>query len=273
VAYETPPARVIAAVEAGLRRAEIPNIAKSPELDVLCHSFADSSYQYRVRYWLTDLVQDAWTDSQVRLHVAATLARHGMEIPYPHRVLVRPRPAQVRLARESAERLATLTRLDLFMPLTGAEREAIAGDLADSPYVAHDVIARQGEPADSLFILARGRVAVFDDSAGGTGVRDRLATLSAPAYFGEMGLLTGQARGATIVAEDEVLCYRLGKAAFDAILHARPELVEALSQVVAARQAANDAKLQSLSADARATQGVGRKADLVRRIKGFFALK
>ena len=36
---------------------------------------------------------------------------------------------------------------------------------------------------------ARGRVAVFDDSAGGTGVRDRLATLSAPAYFGEMGLL------------------------------------------------------------------------------------
>ena len=52
----------------------------------------------------------------------------------------------------------------------------------------------------------------------------------------------------------------------------RPELVEALSQVVAARQAANDAKLQSLSAEARAKQAVGRRADLVRRIKGFFAI-
>lgn len=273
VAYETPPARVIAAVEAALARAEIPHVAATPRLDVLCHNFGESSYHYRVRYWLTDLVQDAWTDSQVRLHVAATLARHGMEIPYPHRVLVRPKPAAVRHERESAERLATLARLDLFMPLTNAEREAVTADLADFPFVAHDVIARQGEPADSLFILARGRVAVFDDSAGGTGVRDRLATLAAPAYFGEMGLLTGQARGATVVAEDEVLCYRLQKAAFDAILHARPELVEALSQVVATRQAANDAKLQSLSADARAKQAVGRRADLVRRIRGFFAIK
>jgi CRP-like cAMP-binding protein len=88
-----------------------------------------------------------------------------------------------------------------------------------------------------------------------------------------MGLLTGQARGATVIAEDEVLCYRLEKAAFDAILQGRPELVDALSQVVASRQAANDAKLQSLSADARARQAVGRRADLVRRIRGFFALE
>ena len=183
---------------------------RTPRSDVLCHDFGDSAYHYLVRYWLTDLVQDDWTDSQVRLHVAATLARHGMEIPFPHRVLVRPKPREARHARESRARAARRWRkLDLFMPLTDAERQALAGDLADCPFVAHDVIARQGEPADSLFILARGRVAVFDDSAGGTGVRDRLATLAAPAYFGEMGLLTGQARGATVVAEDEVLCYRL----------------------------------------------------------------
>ena len=218
-------------------------------------------------------MQDTWTDSQVRLHVAATLARHRMEIPYPHRVLVRAKVQDPRHVRELAARRGTLARLDLFMPLTDAERQALAADLADCPYVAHDVIARQGEPADSLFILAHGHVAVYDDSASGTGVRDRLATLEAPAYFGEMGLLTGQARGATVVAEDEVLCYRLEKAGFDAIIHARPELVEALSQVVATRQAANDARLQTLSADARSKQAVGRRADLVRRMKRFFAIQ
>ena len=273
VSYETPPARVVAAVEAALKRAEIPNVAATPPLDVLCRNFGDSAYEYVVRYWLTDLVEDTWTDSQVRLHIAATLARHGMKIPYPHRVLVRPSSPQVLREREAAERAATLAGLDLFVPLTHAEREALGGKLADLPFVAHDIITRQGEPADSLFILARGRVAIVDDNMKAAGARNRLATLAAPAYFGEMGLLTGQARGATVIAEDEVLCYRLEKAAFDAILHGRPELVDALSQVVAARQAANDAKLQSLSEEARARQTVGRRAELVRRMKSFFAIE
>ena len=273
VSYDTPPARVIAAVERGLRRAEIPNVAATPPLDVLCHRFGDSAFDYVVRYWLTNLVEDTWTDSQVRLHVAATLARHVMQIPYPHRVLVRPQSPQLARARDDAERAATLAGLELFVPLTDLEREALARKLEDLPFVAHDIIARQGEPADSLFILARGHVAIVDDNTKAAGARNRLATLEAPACFGEMGLLTGQARGATVIAEDEVLCYRLEKAAFDAILHRRPELVDALSQVVASRQAANDAKLQSLSEEARARQTVGRRADLVRRIKGFFAIE
>ena len=272
VSYDTAPSRVIAAVDEGLARAEIPNVAATPRLDVLCTHFADSSFQYVVRYWLTDLVQDTWTDSQVRLHVAATLARNKMEIPYPHRVLLRPKPQDAQHVRECAARSKTLARFDLFAPLTDTERDALVAALADCPYVAHDVIARQGEPADSLFILAHGRVAVYDDSSGGAGGRNRLATIEAPAYFGEMGLLTGQARNATIVAEEDVLCYRLEKAGFDAIVRARPELIDALSQAVAARQAANDAKLQTLSEDARARQTVGRRADLVQRMKRFFSI-
>jgi CRP-like cAMP-binding protein len=88
-----------------------------------------------------------------------------------------------------------------------------------------------------------------------------------------MGLLTGQARAATVIAENEVLCYRLDKAGFDAILKARPELVESLSRVVAARQMANDATLQGLGADMRARSTLTRSADLVRRIKKFFAIE
>jgi hypothetical protein len=106
VAYEIPPARVIAAVEAALKRAEIPNVAASPQLDVLCRDFGESSYQYVVRYWLTDLVQDTWTDSQVRLHVAATLARQRMEIPI--RIACwSGRKQQIRARASLAERLAT----------------------------------------------------------------------------------------------------------------------------------------------------------------------
>ena len=124
-----------------------------------------------------------------------------------------------------------------------------------------------------MFILAQGRVGIYDDSAGGTGARDHLATLEAPSYFGETGLLTGQARGATIIAENEVLCYRLDKAGFDAIVRARAELIEPMSKVVVARQSANDAKLQALSADARAKAASYSAAELVRRIRKFFAIE
>lgn len=272
VAYDVPPSRVLAVVKDALGHAEIRNVAAAPPLIIACMGFGDSGIHYAVRYWLTDLRHDVWTDSQVRLHVAATLARHRMEIPFPHRVLIeRGGPgAKERHERDLDARCATLSQIELFAPLTDGERRALATELADCPYVDDDVIARQGEAADSLFLLARGRVAVYDDSAGGTGSRDLLAMLDAPTYFGEMGLLTGQARAATVVARNEVLCYRLDKAGFDAIIRARAELIELMSSVVVARQSANDAKLQTLSAEARARATSYSAAELVRRIKSFF---
>ena len=153
---------------AGLRTPKSATSRSSPPLIVVCSDFGDSGIQYSVRYWLTDLAHDIWTDSQVRLHVAATLARHGMEIPLPQRVLIRRRGAGApeRHERELEARCATLARIELFGALTDGERRALAAELADFPYVADDVIARQGEAADSLFILAHGRVGVYDDSAG-----------------------------------------------------------------------------------------------------------
>src|SRR4029453_1615932 len=196
VSYDVAPSRVIAAVADGLAHAEIRNIAANPPLIVYCARFDDGAIDYVVRYGLTDLAHDQWTDSQVRLHVAATLARHRMEMPLPYRVLVRGKRSSATELRERelAARSAALARIELFSALTDTERRVLASELTDCPYVTDDVITRQGEAADSLFILAHGRVGIYDDSAGGTGARDHLATLEAPACFGEMGLLTGQAR-------------------------------------------------------------------------------
>jgi len=274
VSYEVRPSRVLAAVADGLARAEIRNVAEEPRLIVVCAGFGDNGVQYAVRYWLTDLTHDLWTDSQVRLHVTATLARHGMEIPYPHRVLIgrkRSNAAEIH-ERELAARCATLAQIDLFAALNDDERRVLAAELADCPYVADDVIARQGEAADSLYILAHGRVEVYDDSVGGTGTRDHLATLEAPSYFGEMGLLTGQSRRATVIAQNEVLCYRLDKAGFDSIVRARETLLDPISKAVVARQSANDARLQALSDEARARQNSYSAAELVRRIRQFFSI-
>jgi small-conductance mechanosensitive channel/CRP-like cAMP-binding protein len=273
--YDVPPSRVIAIVDAALRRAEIPYVVRSPEPSVRVVKFDASTIRYAVRFWVDEPYHDEWIDSQVALHAHSALGRHGIEMPFPRHVLTMlpPRDAAVRREETLAARVGMLRRIELFSVLTEAEQRALATELVDCPFVAGDVISRQGEVADSLYILARGRVDVFRGSGPEEeGGRARLATLEAPACFGEMGLLTGQARTATTVACDEVLCHRLDKPGFDAIVLARPELIEELSKVQAVRIAANDATLHALDEEARARRTSSIAAELLHRIRAFFGV-
>ena len=276
VGYEAPPSRVIAVVESAFARAEIPNVAAEPCVVCTCRSFDDNSIRYTLLYWLTDPFVDQVTDSQVRAHVFATLARHHMEMPLQRRVLLTPDAVTAQqmatTERELACRLDVLSRLKLFAELTDGERRALAAELSDEPYVAGDVISREGEVSDSLFILASGSVEIVRAGTDASGERQHLADQTAPNHFGEMGLLTGSARSGTVIARDDVLCYRLEKRGFDAILHARPEIAEAMAQVVAARLAANDATLQALDDVARRKRASGSAGELLRRIRVFFDL-
>jgi small-conductance mechanosensitive channel/CRP-like cAMP-binding protein len=276
VAYDVAPAKVIATIDAALAHTEIPRVARDPAAACACFAFADHGIDYAVFYWLTDLAHDAATDSLVLAHIFATLARNGMEIPFPRQVLLTPQSMEAkRQAAERAEqagRVDVLARLPLFATLTADERAAMAAGLSEAPYPNGDIVSREGEVSDSMFILARGTVDIVREGHDGAGARTRLARLAAPDYFGEMGLLTGQARTATVLAQGEILCYRLDKTGFDAILRARPELADAMSRTVAERQAANDATMRALSEEARARQASGRAADIMRRIQSFFGI-
>ena len=276
VGYEWTPGQVLAVVKAALERVEIPGIATEPAAQCLCAGFDGTAIKYVVYYWVTDMRSYLVTDSRMRVHVYAALGRAGMEIPISRSELFlhSARNTQTwRLQQEQQSRVALLQALELFAPLTEDETHALAAQLVPTPFAPGDIATRQGEPSDSLYILARGQVGIFRDADEGMPPgRQRLAHLSAPAFFGEMGLLTGQARTATVAAESDALCYRLDKRGFEAIIRARPELAESMSQTVTERQAANDAKLASLSVEARARATGTRASELVRRIRSFFGL-
>ena len=107
--------------------------------------------------------------------------------------------------RERDTRVALLASLELFAPLTDEERLALAAEFKPAPFVAGDIITRAGEPPIRCTFLLAARSASF---ATRTQPAERRGSVSPPcrrpAYFGEMGLLTGQARTATVVAEAEV---------------------------------------------------------------------
>ena len=191
-------------VSSALERFEIPLVAAKPLAHCVCAGFESSAIRYVVYYWLTDLKAYLETDSRVRVHVYAALGRAGMEIPisrsdlYLHSARTM---AATMGANEQKSRVELLRSLELFAPLTDDETHALATQLTPTPFAPSDIATRQGEPSDSLYILARGEVAIFRDGEHPKQGRKLLAKLTAPAFFGEMGLLTGQARTATIIAE------------------------------------------------------------------------
>ena len=167
VGYEWTPGQVMAVVNAALERVDVPFVASEPAANCICAAFDSNAIKYTVYYWLTDIKQYMVTDSRVRVHVYAALGRAGMDIPisrsdvYLHSA--RNRQA-LRSSEEQAYRVALLQSLNLFASLTDDETQALALQLMPTPLAVGDVATKQGEPSDSLYIIARGHVGIFRDS-------------------------------------------------------------------------------------------------------------
>jgi MFS family permease len=168
-------------------------------------------------------------------------------------------PALLRADRTSAAvaqrlrpRVELLARLDL---LEGADRrtlERLAAAAQEIVMPAGEVVIREGDEADALWILARGELSV---SVTGDGPGPRaLAVVTAPGYVGELGLLHGIPRTATVRTSEESVLLRIGGPDFlDALEAGRasPSLL-AVAGIRMARTPGRSARPQSLSADTSA---------------------
>lgn len=274
VDYGAAPAHVIETVENAVRQALIQRVAPAPAPACVLMDFEHGYGRYALRYWLTDFLQDDATDSEVRTHVLAALQRSGMRIAVPeysiHTVKEGEKHLQEVKSREIAHRVAALTHVDLLASLSEQERRTLAERLVFTPFVKGDVVTRQGSVAHWLYILIDGEADVVVDQPDGE--RRHVARLGAGTCFGEMGLLTGEPRGATVIARSDVECYRLDKASLADILHSRPALAEDFSRMLQTRQADTDRKLKQADADQIARRAASEQNELLSRIQKFFGL-
>jgi small-conductance mechanosensitive channel len=267
-----PPARVIATVDDEMREVAIPNVARAPAASCVLMAFEDGNLRYQLRYFLTDLAEDDFTDSMVRVHLFASLQRAGIRIAEPqstiHSVTRDEAHAQTVRKREHTRRLEILRRVDLFAGFSDDERNEIADRLQYAPFARGDVITKQGDASHWLYIVAFGDAEVLYEPPGGT--PRVVGTLHPGQFFGEMGLLAGEARYATVVAKTDVECYRLDKAAFQGLLLSRPEIAEEVSRVVGSRRGDLD---QARDAFAGSGTALAQPVDLLARIRRFFGLR
>jgi small-conductance mechanosensitive channel len=265
-----PPARVIAAAEAAIREAEVADVAQTPQPGCVLLGFEEGNLKFALRYFLTNLVNDDPTDSAVRVHLFTAFQRIGIRISEPQQTvnLVEEDEAHAEAVRkrDMQRRLVAVKGVDLFSGLSEEERSAVVERLQYAPFARGDVITRQGKTSHWLYIIASGEAEIVHER--GDGSRLRVGMVRAGGFFGEMGLLTGAPRTATVIATADVECYRLDKESFQGLLTTRPEIAEDISRIVAARK--HDNELTNAAAAAAELQD-GR-VDLLARIRKFFGL-
>jgi hypothetical protein len=111
---------------------------------------------------------------------------------------------------------------------TRTSAASIAERLVPAPFARGDVMTRQGAVAHWLYLIVAGEAEVYWEAPEGE--RRLLTRLPPGQVFGEMGLMTGAPRSATVVAATDVECYRLDKASFEDIIRERPALAEGMSR-------------------------------------------
>lgn len=116
----------------------------------------------------------------------------------------------------------------LFEVLDDASRKTLLGLSKKQKYLAGSIICKEGEEGDAFFVLTAGKVKVQGDNFGET--RD-LDTLGPGQFFGEVALLSGQKRQATVTAIEPTEVVVIPKSAVDQVLKAAPKAKELLQKV------------------------------------------
>jgi len=130
-------------------------------------------------------------------------------------------------------------------------------------------IIRQGDAGDSMFILSRGTAEVLAEKEGRS---LPVATLGAGDCFGEISLLTGEPRSATVVAKFDCEVVEIEKQTVGLLLREHPELADSLSETVLARRTATAIQFANTSEDGEHLQLATSKEGLLRRLRLFFHL-
>lgn len=269
------PSKVIGAVEDTILQAEIKNVAKRPAPSCVLMEIDKGYAYYALRYWLTNLAEDDLTDGAVRWHVYTALERAGIKLAVAeqsvHYVRESEKHEEAVHQRDLTRRVKTLKRVELFRQMSDDELNKLAARLKYAPFAKGNVIVKQGAPAQPwLFIIINGEAEVYLEGANGE--KRVLNVLSKGDFFGEMSLMTGAPRVASVIAQTDVECYRLDKVAFEEIMLARPSIAEEVTHILVERRAQLDNALQNLDEEGKRKEIHHRQNEALATVKRFFGL-
>ncbi len=232
-----------------------------PEPLVRLFSLNDSGITYQLRFCIVDPSRRVAVQDSIYSQVWYAVNRAGYCFPFPHRQIITEESRQP--FDFSKEHFAAYLRdSELFAMLEELTVVELADQAPITVYGADEIIVRQGEGGSSLFVVLKGALEVSIDAMV-------VGNIFHGSFFGEMSLLTGELRSATVRATSEVRLAEITKEVMEPILRANPAILENLSLILAERE------LKSLASKAtyiESAPGLPRSEDYLQRLKGFFGL-
>jgi CRP-like cAMP-binding protein len=200
--------------------------------------------------------------------------RNGIEFPYPISD-VRVTPASVREPEEqrrAEEQQAGLylKQVPLFAAIPEKDLKRLAASLQAKTFAAGEHLVRQGDEGGSFYIIKQGKVEVL--VADPEGRQTKVAELETGKFFGEMSLLTGEKRSASIRAVGDVEVLAVEKKDISPILTANPKIAESLSKMIEQRQKENLERIAKSRAISEEERRAASSASILKKIRNFFAM-
>ena len=250
---------------------ETPGIVGTPAPDARTLEFAASSVTYELRVFIEDYEQFADVRNDLMSRIWYSTRRAGIQIPYPITTIHKTEIPYQQPKQPDADRFKTALRsTELFKGLTDAEVERFAQEVSIHRYGKGEVLLREGEVGDYFFIILEGTCSVVVSSSQGAPIS--VAAVSGGDVVGEMALLAGAVRTATVRANADVTAARIGKESLGSLLSQRADLLQAFAHYTAKRASEiEEAKLIE-SQMVRTQSGEIDERALGERIKRFLGL-
>jgi small-conductance mechanosensitive channel/CRP-like cAMP-binding protein len=268
VEYKNPPNRVKDALFRAASTAE--GVLAEPKVKIFLVDFADSAVIYEIKFYMGNHARISEINDAVRTNVWYELKRQRITIPFPIRTLHVERRA-ARTVQEDQEEARTILRDEpLFECLSDAQIDNLVKDARLNYFGRGERVIQEGAEGDSMFVLLRGAAQV---SVSKNGSSIPVASLGAGDCFGEMSLLTGEHRTATVRAESDCYVMEISKPVMAEVIRDSPDCLERLSELLAKRKLENEGVLKEAASQAHHERKEREyRANFLHRLRTFFEL-
>lgn len=246
-----------------------PEALTVPPPEVRLTGFGDSAINYEIRFMCKDFAAAERIKAEINNQIWYILKRNDITIPFPIREVSFAHIERAHQAKVAVENQAVieeeLSRVPVMAALSAEERTLLASRVRVVPFGAGETVVREGEQGDSMYIIHAGACEILKEDKHG--VSSRVVVIQKGDFFGEMSLLTGEKRAATVRAIEDSRFIFIDKPLFAEMISSKPEITSFLAEVLAKRQQELHAHVGPSGPNLAATTSI------TARIKAFFNIR
>jgi small-conductance mechanosensitive channel len=265
--YGVPTDRVLQILEAAVRAT--PGVLAQPESTVRIDSLGSTGVVYAIYHWVADFPDSFRVSSDLLANALNFLDQAGITPIYPRTDVTLLAETERHINRR-IDLAAILRRTPFFAAVDQNSLQTIEQGSRLVEFAAGSMIVQEADAGTSLFLVIAGLLNVSKRIPGG--LPRVVGTLAPGSVFGEMSLLTGAPRSATVAAATQVMLIEIRKEQIGPVIMAHPEIIGTFGKLIAEREAANESVLSAWPEERQEIARLGVAAFLRAKIAYFFGV-